>query len=124
MTFAQAAVDTAMTPNINTIIGGFAAVVGLFILREFRRLYDWRVKNEGLPAALHKLEQSVASLLSRLNRHCDDEERWQSSVETNLNKSANVAQIALSKVEENFGARFDTLEQKVDTITERRTKPR
>ena len=116
--------DSPMQWNLNTIVGGFAAVVGLFILREFRRLYDWRVKNEGLPDALHKLEQSVASLLSRLNRHCDDEERWQSAVETNLNKSANVAQIALSKVEENFGARFDTLEQKVDTITERRKKPR
>ena len=116
--------DTALTPNINTIVGGFAAVVGLFILKEFRRLYDWRVKNEGLPEALHKLERTVASLLHRLNQHCDDEESWQKSIEENLNRSANIAQVALSKVEETFGTRFDTLDQKVDTLKERRRPPR
>lgn len=134
--------DTPMTPNINTIVGGFAGIVGLFILREFRRLYDWNQKNDGLPNAVRKInhalfgdEEGHVGLVAQLKRiadqltaHCNDERRFWDEVRDGREAIANRAQVTISQSEtrlrDDFTGQFEELSRKVEALAERRRKPR
>ena len=123
--------DTPMAPNLNSIIAGFAAVVGLFILREIKKVYEWNLRNEGMPALVHELKAAVDSLVLRLNRHCNDEEDWQREVKQQFSNTedsaalvAKMAHDAVLSSEARLTGQIKELSVKVDTLNDRRHKPR
>lgn len=123
--------DTAMMPSITTIIAGFALVCGLAILRAVHRLYDWNLRHEGLPAAVHNLTQKLGELaakldgvIQRFDSHCKEEERWQQDAKDATVKSANITHATLAESELRLTKQIDGLSEKFDAMTERRRTPR
>lgn len=100
-------------PTVQTILTGFATIVGLFILREFRVLYDWRLKNEGIPAKIEVLSKAMHAFTKRFDDHCDEERKWQADTRDAAIRAQNHTQETLTRVEVGVDKRFDALEARL-----------
>jgi hypothetical protein len=116
MTFSQmvaaVAVDTPTTPNLNTVIAGFALVCALFILRAVHRLYDQGIRHEGLPKMVKELSEKLDGVVKRFDAHCKEEEQWQKdAVEANA-LSARMTKAAIEAAEQRLGGRIEKLHER------------
>lgn len=129
-------------PTLATVLNALAAIIGMFILREFVVLRDWRIKNNDIPRSVaehgRKLEAMASQLevfLLRLDRHCTEEEtqarqmavafeQWKQERREEARRAMALTHEAVNEAELRLTKSINALAQKVDETGERRKRTR